>query len=356
MGAAWYAATAEDAPATPPGHLQPFGGWRPGEPIEERNDVPGPKEFYDKYCSVDGGVGKPVVFRGAVSGMDAMKWNTDDYLLQHFGNEKIDGVEYNLIETRAGGHAQNIKTVRAFLDEYNTSDIYMVSKVPKKMARDVSFLPCLHCGGYLKFLDVMNLWMGRGGSSSVIHYDDQDNINCMIDGRKRFVFMHPSYREKFEKHPNTKKNKFGWVDTDLDNTIPGYGAFMRLDAQRMDLIKHPGWVDVRWSYVDLEPGDCVYIPFQWYHQVTAKPGRSINVHIWYWRPERFLENSCAFDGEAMPEGPAPVLADCSWGYEPPDGHLGKVGGKQRKKHTMCQRGGPPPRRRRRRAGADGAEL
>ena len=26
----------------------------------------------------------------------------------------------------------------------------------------------------------------------------QDNINCMIAGEKRFVFMHPSYKEAFE--------------------------------------------------------------------------------------------------------------------------------------------------------------
>ena len=31
-------------------------------------------------------------------------------------------------------------------------------------------------GGYLSFLDVANVWMGRGGSKSVIHYDDQDMI------------------------------------------------------------------------------------------------------------------------------------------------------------------------------------
>lgn len=28
--------------------------------------------------------------------------------------------------------------------------------------------------------------------------DFQDNINCMIAGEKRFVFMHPSYKAQFE--------------------------------------------------------------------------------------------------------------------------------------------------------------
>lgn len=26
----------------------------------------------------------------------------------------------------------------------------------------------------------------------------QDNINCMIAGEKRFIFMHPSYKQDFE--------------------------------------------------------------------------------------------------------------------------------------------------------------
>ncbi|CAJ1438618.1 unnamed protein product [Effrenium voratum] len=92
----------------------------------------------------------------------------------------------------------------------------MVSNVPKKMMKEVEFLRCMECGGYLRFLDTQNFWMGRGGSKSVVHYDDQDNINCMLAGEKRFVFMHPSYKKDFEAHPNSAKNRFGWVDTDLD--------------------------------------------------------------------------------------------------------------------------------------------
>merc|ERR1712176_1732012 len=132
--------------------------------------------------------------------------------------------------------------LRDFLGAYNTSDIYMVSQVPKKMAQDVEFLPSLRCGGYLDFLDTNNLWMGKGGSKSVIHYDDQDNINCMFAGRKRFVFMHPRYKKKFEAHPNTKKNLFGWVDTDLDGSIPGYGAFFWQGGCRQDGSYQIPWV------------------------------------------------------------------------------------------------------------------
>merc|ERR1719502_610719 len=176
-----------------------------------------------------------------------MKWQSDDVLMKKYGKEKITGVEYNLKETRAGGNVEGMNTMKDFLNAYNTTDIYMVSEVPKKMRHDVKFLPCLRCGGFLNFLDVNNMWVGRGGSKSVIHYDDQDNINCIFSGYKRFVFMHPKYKKVFEANPNTKKNKFGWVDTELDRSIPGYGAYFKLDVDKMDLIKYPGWRDVEWS-------------------------------------------------------------------------------------------------------------
>jgi len=314
----------------PRGHLQPFGAWKDGTPVEELTRIPEPRDFYDTYCNSDGGAGRPVVFRGAALNMRAMDWGDDEAMVRKFAKEEVTGVEYNLKETRAGGQVKGIKRLGQFIEAYNTSDMYMVSQVPKGMMRDVSFLPCLRCGGFLNFLDVNNMWMGAGGSKSVIHYDDQDNINCMISGRKRFLFMHPKYKEQFEAHPNSAKNKFGWVDTDLDQSVPGYGAFFGgVDVDKVDLLKYPGWSDIYWSFADLEAGDCVYIPYQWYHQVTAEPVRSINVHIWYWRPKKFDQKSC----DAKATAPTPAFSDCTWGYEPPDGHLG-----------VLKKGGPKPTR------------
>jgi len=301
-----------------------------GEAIEERNDVPGPQEFHEKYALSDNGHGKPVVFRGATSNMATSQWATDEYLLEKFGKQKVKGVEYNLKETRAGGNAEHINTLADFLNEYNSSDIYMVSPVPKAMKKDVEFLPCMRCGGYFRYLDSNTMWMGRGGSKSVIHYDEQDNMNCMVAGRKRFIFMHPSYKDEFEAHPNKKKNRFGWVDTQLNQKIKGYGAFMgKIDVDKVDLIKYPGWRDVKWSYVDMEAGDCVFIPYQWYHQVNAHPGRSINVHIWYFRPGDWDIKNCVDKDQPMPR-----YDDCTWGYEPDDGNHG--GPNSRAPQTKCK--------------------
>eukprot|EP00929_Paragymnodinium_shiwhaense_P075622 TRINITY_DN38684_c0_g1_i1.p1 TRINITY_DN38684_c0_g1~~TRINITY_DN38684_c0_g1_i1.p1 ORF type:complete len:356 (-),score=56.60 TRINITY_DN38684_c0_g1_i1:181-1248(-) len=327
----WATRIANAEPPPPQGHLEPCCGWKPGTPIEERADLPEPKELYDEYGMSDGGSGRPVVLRGAAKHMGAMEWTNDDILLDRFGEERVEGVEYDLKETREGGQVPGMKKLKDFLKAYNTSDIYMVSRLSKNIQKEVAFLPSMRCGGFLSYLDVANMWMGRGGSASVIHYDDQDNINCMFAGTKRFVFFHPKYKKRFEAHPNSKKNKFGWVDAALDSSIKGYGGFMGgVNASSMDLVRYPGWLDVDWSYADLQPGDCLYIPYQWYHQVTAGNSRSINIHVWYWRPSKFDEKNC----QKLAQRPAPAFADCTWGYEPQGGHFGKKG---EGKATKCRR-------------------
>jgi Cupin-like domain len=41
------------------------------------------------------------------------------------------------------------------------------------------------------------MWMSSGGTSSVVHTDEYENIICVFDGRKTFVMVDPSrYRQK----------------------------------------------------------------------------------------------------------------------------------------------------------------
>jgi len=321
--------------AVPKGHLEPFGGWMEGKPIEEVTDVPTPLDFHNTYALSDKGQGRPVVLRGAALSMPAMRWDSDAVLMEKYPNVKITGVEYNLKETRAGGFVDGMNKLSQFLAKYNDTDMYMVSKVPPEMQADLELPKPMKCGGHTKFLDTTNLWIGKGGSKSVIHYDDQDNFNCLFGGRKTFKFVHPKYKKGFEKHPNSPKNKYGWTDADMDKKAVGYGGFFgKIDVDKVDLIKWPGWSTVEWSYVDLNPGDCVYIPYQWYHQASAAPVRSINVNLWYWRPAVFDEQSCK---DSKAEDPMRTWDECTYGFDPGGGHVGKLPkGKPCKKCTKCK--------------------
>ena len=39
--------------------------------------------------------------------------------------------------------------------------------------------------GYTDQLTSALVWMSSGGTKSVVHYDDADNLNCLISGKKR---------------------------------------------------------------------------------------------------------------------------------------------------------------------------
>jgi len=300
---------------TPPGHLQPFGGWRVGLPVEERTDVPRPHEFYTRYCMVDGGAGRPLVLRGAARRMAAMRWS-DKYLLRVHGRALMSGVELGLKETRIGGYLPGFARLGAFLRVYNHSDIHLVSRIPSRMQRDMEHLSFLRCGGFLDFLLVPKVWLDRGNSRSVVHRDDTENVHCLLAGRKQFALIHPRWRATLEAHPNSANppDRFGFLDARLDpGRVPGYGAYFGLDVDAVDLIRFPGWRDVEWSRAGVEAGDCIYIPHGWYHQVRSGPTRTLSVNVWYWRPERFHASGCGTPGRRI------RFSDCSWGYVAPPG-------------------------------------
>lgn len=49
------------------------------------------------------------------------------------------------------------------------------------------------CGTFRNFTHESNLWMSAGGTRSVIHYDADENIHCMLAGRKDFMVVEEKY-------------------------------------------------------------------------------------------------------------------------------------------------------------------
>ena len=51
------------------------------------------------------------------------------------------------------------------------------------------------CGTFQNFTHESNLWISNGGTRSVIHYDADHNLHCMIAGRKDFMMIENKYSE-----------------------------------------------------------------------------------------------------------------------------------------------------------------
>ena len=45
------------------------------------------------------------------------------------------------------------------------------------------------CGTFKNFTHESNFWMSSGGTRSVIHYDADHNLHCMIAGRKDLIMV-----------------------------------------------------------------------------------------------------------------------------------------------------------------------
>ena len=50
-------------------------------------------------------------------------------------------------------------------------------------------LPTISCGGYVNLLQDIVMWFSSGGTSSVLHSDNVDNINCLFSGEKELYMV-----------------------------------------------------------------------------------------------------------------------------------------------------------------------
>jgi lysine-specific demethylase 8 len=41
-----------------------------------------------------------------------------------------------------------------------------------------------------------NFWMSNGGTRSVIHYDADENLHCIINGSKDFLMIENKFKEQ----------------------------------------------------------------------------------------------------------------------------------------------------------------
>ena len=112
------------------------------------------------------------------------------------------------------------------------------------------------------------IWIGN---ATVVapHFDLSDNIACVVAGRRRFVLFPPEQVANLYVGP-------------LDHTMAGQPASM-VDPRDPDLGRYPRFRDALAAaeVAELEPGDAIYIPSPWWHQVEAPAGFNVLVNYWW---------------------------------------------------------------------------
>ncbi len=123
------------------------------------------------------------------------------------------------------------------------------------------------------------LWMGnRTGVQT--HFDHKQNIAYVVSGRRRFTLFPPDqtpnlYMAPFERSPSGAPVSMVRLDD------PDYERFPRFrEAEKHAMV------------AELAPGDALFIPYMWWHQVQALGDVNLLVNYW-WNEYEVL-------GEPMP--------------------------------------------------------
>ncbi|XP_033099082.1 bifunctional peptidase and arginyl-hydroxylase JMJD5-like [Anneissia japonica] len=282
----------------PDGHLRPLGFQRkPEGKVKEVTDVPHPKDFSSLHVTKK----KPLVLRGAVKDALAFEKWSDNYLEENFGDLKL------LIEVKKENRAKtqrNIISFKDFLRGYKREDWYAVTVLPDEMRPHVKVPQCLLCGSFKKLIQESNFWMSSGGTSSVLHYDADHNIHCLLDGRKDFIFIHPKYSKFLEM---------------ADKSPDAGSGYSVIDVEMINMFKYSGFAKVPWTWTTIWPGDCVFIPSGYFHQVRSY-GRSMSYAILFTTEPNFNDSDCSDDFPYTSLDQVPVF----WTYKKGDKVIHKL--------------------------------
>jgi hypothetical protein len=144
-----------------------------------------------------------------------------------------------------------------------------------------------------------NLWVGNGGTTSPLHYDDYENILCQLKGSKDLVLFPPMdifhlyyttrvkgemryvFPDTFERVPLARTREGGREGEGGGKAVFGSSVFL----ERPDLERHPEVVKATPYEVSLREGECLYLPAYWHHEVKSFPdeeeGLNVAVNFWF---------------------------------------------------------------------------
>jgi hypothetical protein len=112
------------------------------------------------------------------------------------------------------------------------------------------------------------IWLGHESNVSA-HYDSLDNLACVVTGKRRFTLFSPEVTDKLYMGP-------------IDFTMAGQPVSLAAAAERDDP-RYPRFREVRDQALvaELNPGDAIYIPKLWWHQVEATSPFNVLVNYWW---------------------------------------------------------------------------
>jgi lysine-specific demethylase 8/hypoxia-inducible factor 1-alpha inhibitor (HIF hydroxylase) len=232
-----------------------------------------PQQFNQRYQRP----GVPVILLGLKPEPD---WNLDylcqqlgnqEFLLRYYGKERYqqDKREWTSIGSGVQTQSQPFSVYSELLRTQvaHEQDIYLAkcslhhtalmnTDTVQRLQAELEQL------GLTQPASGLNLWVGPSGHMECLHYDAMDGTLIQLHGRKRVVLFPPSQTFNLYPFPFYAHLRYGlklrsWFSRVYPDQ-PDFAAFPKLRTA------------LQYKYdVTLHPGEMLYIPAGWWHEVTS---------------------------------------------------------------------------------------
>ena len=226
--------------------------------IERRYDLTG-EEFLEQYYAP----GRPVILCGEMEGWPALNLWNPNYLKLKIGSAVV---EYQSGRSSNPGFEMDKERHRCqgpfneFIDLIETAgtgnDVYLTAY--NSACNSVALNPLIEDVGSLgKFLSPHSemphgmIWIGPAGTVTSLHHDLTNNFIAQFVGRKRIKLL-----------PASEVGK-------VYNNRHVFSEIADLDDPGLDLARYPRLAAARAYEGVLEPGEILFMPIAWWHQVTS---------------------------------------------------------------------------------------
>jgi lysine-specific demethylase 8 len=113
------------------------------------------------------------------------------------------------------------------------------------------------------------VWIGSAGTRSMLHSDLKDNLFCQVSGRKSVILL-------------------SWRDSRAAYPFPNNLVNSQVDLAEPDLVRFPRLRRVTFYHAIIEPGEVLYIPRGWWHDIRAC-SPSVSINHWFGESQRLGE-------------------------------------------------------------------
>ena len=217
------------------------------------HDLDATRFYRDFYCA-----NRPLLIKGEIREWTALQLWTTDYLKERWGDAivEVQGSRESSrhFETRAELHTQSMQ-LRTFIDlaeQGPTNDIYITARNSDSNRAALQGL-WDQTGDIERYLTPLEpragfFWFGPKGTITPTHHDLTNNLMAQVLGRKRIVMADIRRLPRMYNHLH---------------------VFSDVDLAAVDADRFPAMRDVEVLSADIGPGDLLFLPVGWWHQVEA---------------------------------------------------------------------------------------